>query len=108
MSIVSTAGLSSAYQITEYTASSELSPNLLNTGGSIAIPILEVVEEQELGKLLENEVVSIRISPENEGRAFYLLSKFCQFQSLPEHVFALRRADLRFLEEAGIPYAKIG
>ena len=104
----STAGLSSGYQITEYTASSELNPNLFSTGGLIAIPILQVFEEKELGKLLENEVISIRISPENEGRAFYLLSKFCQFQSLPEHIFALRRADLRFLEEAGIPYEKIG
>ncbi|MBA7660657.1 hypothetical protein ES703_68661 [subsurface metagenome] len=102
-----TDGLSSAYQVTEYTATSELGYNLPDTGGMFAIPVLEIVDEKELAKLAEAEIISIRISPEHEGMAFYLLSKISQFQSLPDHIYTLRKSDLRLLEEAGIPYEKV-
>jgi len=108
MSMGSTAGLSSPYQVTEYTANTELGYNLLDTSGFLAVPIFEVVKDEELAReLVESEVVFIRISPENEELAFFLLSKACEFQSLPDRVYALKRADLRFLEEAGIAYEKI-
>lgn len=104
MSKDSTAGLSSPYQVTDHTATEELGHNLIDTGGLFVIPVLEVVGEKELAELIDSEVISIRISPEHEELAFYLLSKVSQFQSLPDHVYTLKRADLRFLEEAGIPY----
>ena len=108
MSTGGTAGLSSPYQVTDHTSNTELGHNLLDTGGVLAIPIREVFEEKDMAKLLESEVISIRIPPEYEELALYLLSKTCQFQSLPDHVYALKRSDLRFLEEAGIAYEKIG
>ena len=107
MSQDATGGLSSAYQVTQYTATTQLGHNLIDTGGFFAIPILEVVDKEELAKFVESEVISIRVSPEHEEMAFYLLLKVCQFQSLPDHIYALRRSDLRFLEEAGIPYEKV-
>jgi hypothetical protein len=102
-----TSGLSSAYQITSHTAITELGQNLLDTSGFLGIPVLEVVGELELAKLFEGEVISIKISPQHEEMAFYLLSKVCQFQSLPDNILVLRRSDLRFLEEAGIPYEQV-
>lgn len=99
-----TSGLASAYQITSHTATTTLSHNLLDTGGFLGVPTLEIVGERQLAKLFESEVISIRISPQHEEVAFYLLSKVCQFQSLSDHILVLRRSDLRFLEEAGIPY----
>lgn len=102
-----TAGLSSPYQVTEYAAATELRHNLIDTGGSLTIPILEIVDEKGLAELVESEVIFIRIPLEHEDMALYLLSKVSQFQSLPDHIFALKRADLRFLEEAGIPYEEI-
>lgn len=108
MSSESTAGLSSPYQVTDHTARTELGHNLLDTSGVLAIPILEVVNDEELAaKLAESEVIFIRVSPEQEELTFHLLSKVCQIQSLPDHIYALRRADLRFLEEAGIAYENI-
>lgn len=102
-----TDGLSSAYQVTGYTATTELGYNLPDTGGMLTVPILEIVDEEELAKLMEGEIISVRISPEHEGMAFYLLSKISQFQSLPDHIYTLRKSDLRLLEEAGIPYEKV-
>ena len=107
MSTDSTAGLSSPYQVTDHTATEELGHSLLDTGGLLTIPVIEVVGEKELAELMDSEVISIRISPEHEELAFYLLSKTCEFQSLPDRVYLLRRSDLRFLEEAGIAYEKI-
>jgi len=102
-----TAGLSSPYQVTEYAAATELGYNLIDTGGTLATPILEIIDEKRLAALFETEVILIRIPLDYEDMALYLLSKVSQFQSLPDHVYALKRADLRFLEEAGIPYEQI-
>lgn len=107
MSTDSTAGLSSPYQVTGHTATEELGYSLLDTGGLLAIPVLEVIGEKELAELIDSEVIFIRIPQEHEDLALYLLSKVSQFQSLPDHVYALKRADLRFLEGAGIAYEKI-
>ena len=73
MSTDSTAGLSSPYQVTGHTATEELGYSLLDTGGLLAIPVIEVVGEKELAELIDSEVISIRISPEHEELAFYLL-----------------------------------
>jgi hypothetical protein len=81
---------------------------LFDTGGSYGTPIVEVVEEEEeLARLMENEIISVKILPEYEDLAIYLLSKNCQFQSLPDHIYMLRKSDLKFLEEAGLPYERI-
>jgi len=107
MATGSTAGLSSPYQVTDYTATEELGHNLLDTGGLLAIPILEIINEKELAELVDSEVIFIRIPQEHEDLALHLLSKVSQFQSLPDHVCALKRADLKFLQETGIPYDEI-
>ncbi|MFC2011028.1 hypothetical protein ACFLUR_01905 [Chloroflexota bacterium] len=103
-----TDGLSSPYQVTEYAGSTDLNYAVSDTGGALAIQILEITSDEELFKIAENEVISIRITPEHEDLASYLLSKVSQFQSFPNHIFVLPRRDLRFLEEAGISYAEIG
>ena len=108
MSTNRTAGLSSPYQVTEYVGSTGLNYAVSDTGGVLAIQVLEIINEEELSILVENEVISIRIAPEHEALASYLLLKVSQFQSFPDHVYVLKREDLRFLKEAGIPYAEIG
>ncbi len=108
MATSGTTGLSSPYQVTEFTGSTDLNYALSDTGGALAIQVLEIINEEELSKLVENEVVSIRIAPEHESLASYLLLKVSQFQSFPDHVYILKRRDLRFLEEVGVHYAEIG
>jgi len=103
-----TGGLASAYQLIYGTARSELGVNLLDTSDFVSIPVSIIEEERELREFLEREIVSIRIPLQHEGLAFHLLSRVCQFQSLPGHIYVLARADLRFLDEAGIPYEKVG
>ncbi len=108
MSTSGTAGLSSPYQLTDYVGSTGLNYALSDTGGALAIQVLEIVSEKELSRYVENEAISIRIAPEHESLASYLLLKVSQFQSLTDHIYVLKRRDLRFLEEAGIPYKEIG
>ena len=103
-----TSGLASAYQLVYGTARSELGINVLDTSDFSSVPVSVIEEESELGKLLEREVVSIRIPPYHEGLATHLLSKVSQFQSLADHIYMLPRSDLRLLDEMGIPYEKIG
>jgi hypothetical protein len=107
MSTDSTAGLSSPYQVTNHTATEELSHSLVDTSGFFTIPVLDIVDEKVLAALVDSEVIFIRIPQEHEDLALYLLSKVSQFQSLPNHVYALKRVDLRFLKETGIPYDEI-
>ncbi len=102
-----TAGLSSPYQVTGIAGSTSMSHAVPDTGGTLGIQILEITSGEELSKIIANEVISIRIAPEHEDLASYLLSKVSQFQSFPNHVVVLPRRDLHFLEEAGISYAEI-
>ncbi len=108
MSTDRTAGLSSPYQITGLAGSTDMSHVAPDTGGTLDIQVLEITSDEELSKIIENEVISIKIAPEHEDLAFYLLSKFSQFQSFPDNVVVLPRRDLRFLEEAGVSYVEIG
>ncbi len=115
MGALTTDGLASAYQMVFVTASSELRGNLIDTSGQMSIPIqvsapvVSVVSEgSKLEELSEREIISIRILPEHDALALLVLSRVSQFQSLPDGVYALPRADLRFLAEAGIPYEKVG
>ncbi len=108
MATDTTAGLSSPYQITGIAGSTDMSYAVPGTGGDLDIQVLEITTDEELSNVIENDVVFIKIAPEHEHLAFYLLSKVSQFQSFPDHVIVLPRRDLRFLEEAGFSYAEVG
>jgi len=99
-----TDGMASAYLFTQSTSFTELEHNPSNTSGDMFINILPIIEEKDLQKLIESEYIYIQIPPEHDSKAFYLLSLKCQFQSLANSAYGLKKADLIFLEEAGIPY----
>ena len=106
MKDMTTDGVSSAYILTQSTSVTELEHNLSSTAGDFVVNVQPISEEEDLRNLSESEFIFIQIPPEYDEKAFYLLSKSCQFESLPNGVYGLRRLDLRFLYEAGIPYTE--
>ena len=103
-----TEGISSPYTLTQSTSIMELQHNLSSTAGDFLFNVQPILEEEDIRNLLESEMIFIQIPSEYDEKAFYLLSKSCEFQSLPSGIYGLRRSDLRFLYEAGIPYKNIG
>jgi hypothetical protein len=97
-----TSGLTSAYQLLDYSAQRVLMHNLEQTSaGEISV---EIVSPPDLLKLREMEFVRAKVSPQHDQLAFALLTRRAFVQVFQGSVFGLARRDLRILEEAGIPY----
>ncbi|MBA7705680.1 hypothetical protein ES703_114515 [subsurface metagenome] len=107
MKYATTDGISSPYIFTQSTSMTELGHNLSSTAGDFVVEVQPISEEKDLRNLLESELIFVQVPPEYDEKAFYLLSNSCQFQSLPSGLYGIRRSDLRFLYEAGIPYTEI-
>jgi hypothetical protein len=98
-----TNGLTSAYQLLDYSAQRVLMHNLEDTSaGQVFVEI--IAQPDDVLKLREVEFVKAKVAQGYDELAFALLTRRTSVQVLPRSVFGLLRRDLKILEEAGIPY----
>jgi len=97
-----TSGVVSAYQILDYSAERVAAHNLSSTS-AYQIPV-EIVSVPDMEKLQAMELVKVKVLPPYDQLAFMLLVKKVPVRVYEGSLFEVRRADLKFLEEAGIPY----
>jgi hypothetical protein len=98
-----TSGLSSGAQVINVTAGTvSLIANNVTDG---LVPVIYEVNPAKLAERIEaEELVAIKLAPQDNERGFYLLVRAGYVQCLPGDVYMAKRRDLGLLAEAGVAY----